>query len=193
MFESLPGITERSLMYKKRKRYPANRCSVTWLFNSFHYHQQLIPTTQYWMGLPATWFPLETAALFIKLCRADYYYGCLWIISWRWLIECIIHNLELMRKNLVSSSMWSSFFFGPPLKSFSCVCFSSPSLSTSAPQLTHTIHLSVIYSFLTPFLLHSSPPSLLLSTDLVAPPSHPLSPLLTVSVWEAGEKREGCV
>lgn len=74
------------------------------------------------MGLPATWFPLETAALFIKLCRADYYYGCLWIISWRWLIERIIHNLELMRKNLVSSSTCSSFFFAPPPRRVSAVC-----------------------------------------------------------------------
>lgn len=66
---------------------------------------------------------------------------------WAWdTFECIPQNLGVMRKKNVD---------------FYTMC-SSPSLSTSAPQLTHTIHLFVIYSPLTPSLLHSSPLSLLI-------------------------------
>ncbi len=74
-------------------------------------------------------------------------------------------------------------FCGRPLMSFVSVCYLSPSLSTSAPQLTHTIHLFVIYSSLTLSLLLSSPLSLLIIyCELMASPSHPHFPVLFVCV-----------
>lgn len=85
---------------------------------------------------------------------------------------------------------------GHPLKSCVSLCCLSRSLSTSGPQLTHTIHLFVIFSSLTLSLLLSSHLSLLIiHCNLMASPSHPHSPVLPVFVCvsERIKKREKAV